>query len=133
MELIKGQYLHRPETDSITIMCHPYFMVNLIEPYLKLHSYIGLEAYNFVCNVFCGREHAEIYWNALLLRGKHLLGFASDDSHDPDFGHAWLEVKAKEKTYPLKGDERFLRIELRDASGRNFAYLDPIYPAELMF
>jgi len=85
---------------GIAIMCHPYFMINMTEPYLKYHSYIGLEAYNYVCEELCGRGNHEIYWDTMLYRGKKLLGFASDDSHKPQFGYAWIEVKAKEKTIP---------------------------------
>ena len=86
------------EIGGMAIMCHPYFMRNLISPYMQYHSYAGLEAYNFVCDEFCGRGHQEIYWDVLLERGKRLLGFATDDSHAADFGHAWIEVKSKEKT-----------------------------------
>jgi len=85
------------EAGGIAIMCHPYFMINMIEPYLRYHSYLGLEAYNYVCEEMCGRGHHEIYWDALLFRGKKLLGFATDDSHACQFGYAWIEVKAEKK------------------------------------
>ncbi len=85
---------------GIAVMCHPYYYANLISPYLRYHSYAGLEVYNFVCDELCGRAQSEIYLDALLLRGAKLFAFASDDSHEPDFGHAWIEVKAAEKTIP---------------------------------
>lgn len=59
-----------------------------------------MEAYNYVCEEMCGRGHHEIYWDAMLYRGKKLWGFATDDSHMAEFGHAWIEVKAKERTIP---------------------------------
>lgn len=85
---------------GLAIMCHPYFMINMTEPYLKYNHYIGIEAYNYVCEEICGRGHHEIYWDAMLLRQKKLWGVASDDSHAPEFGHAWIEVKAKERSIP---------------------------------
>jgi len=88
------------ETGGMAIMCHPYFMINMTEPYLRYHSYLGLEAFNFVCEDMCGRGNQEIYWDCLLYRGRKPLGFCTDDSHSKDFGHAWIEVKAKEKTVP---------------------------------
>ena len=81
-------------------MCHPYFMINMTEPYMTYHSYIGMEAYNYVCEEMCGRGYHEVYWDAMLKRGRRILGFASDDSHWPQFGYAWIEVKAKEKSIP---------------------------------
>jgi len=83
---------------GVAVMCHPYFMWNTIEPYEKYHGYIGLEAYNFVCDAEWGRGYHEIYWDVLMHRGMKLLGFATDDSHAADFGHGWIMVKAVEKT-----------------------------------
>jgi len=88
------------EAGGLPIMCHPYFMLNMTEPYLKYHSYLGLEAYNYVCEDMCGRGNHEIYWDALIHRGRKVYGFATDDSHAANFGHAWIEVKAQEKTLP---------------------------------
>lgn len=84
--------------DGLAIMCHPYFMINMTEPYLHYQNYIGMEVYNYVCEEMCGRGHHEIYWDAMLLRKKQLWGFASDDSHMPEFGRGWIEVKAKDKS-----------------------------------
>lgn len=86
------------EKGGLAIMCHPYFMINMMEPYRKYQNYIGMEAYNYVCEEMCGRGHHEAYWDAMLMRGKKLWGFASDDSHMPEFGRAWIEVKAKERS-----------------------------------
>jgi len=106
----KGRITYDPKTSpqqiiddvnsmgGMAIMCHPYFMNNLMEPYLKYHSYIGMEVYNYVCEELSDRGNQEIYWDAMLCREKRLLGFATDDSHAPNFGNAWIEVKAKEKT-----------------------------------
>ena len=88
------------DAGALAIMCHPYYYRNMTEPYLRYHSYLGIEAYNYVCDETCGRGYHEVYWDAALLRGRKLMGFATDDSHAPDFGHAWVEVKAKEKTVP---------------------------------
>ena len=89
---------HINENDGLAIMCHPYYMINMTEPYLKYQNYIGMEAYNYVCEDMCGRGHHEVYWDAMLYRGKKIWGFCTDDSHKADFGHAWIEVKAKERT-----------------------------------
>lgn len=91
---------HINAVGGLAIMCHPYFMINMMEPYLKYQNYVGMEAYNYVCEELCGRGHHEAYWDAMLLRGKKLWGFATDDSHEPEFGHAWIEVKAKERSIP---------------------------------
>jgi len=91
---------HLNEIGGMAIMCHPYFMINMTEPYLKYQGYVGMEAYNYVCEEQCGRGHHEIYWDTMLMRGKRIMGFATDDSHKSEFGHAWIEVKAKEKTVP---------------------------------
>jgi len=85
---------------GLAVMCHPYFMINMTEPYLTYRDYIGMEAYNYVCQDQRGRGHHEVYWDAMLYRGKKLWGFAADDSHRADFGHAWIEVKAKERSIP---------------------------------
>ena len=88
------------ENGGLAVMCHPYFMINMTEPYLKYRDYIGMEAYNYVCEELCGRGHHEIYWDTMLYRGKKLWGFATDDSHRPEYGRAWIEVKCKERTLP---------------------------------
>lgn len=85
---------------GMAIMCHPYFMINMTEPYLRYQNYVGMEAYNYYCQERCGRGHHEIYWDTMLYRGKKLWGFATDDSHPAEFGHAWIEVKAKERSVP---------------------------------
>ena len=88
------------ENDGIAIMCHPYFMINMTEPYLKYRDYVGVEAYNYVCEAIRGRGNQEIYWDTMLFRNKRLWGFATDDSHAPEFGYGWIHVKAKENTLP---------------------------------
>lgn len=89
---------HINEIGGLAIMCHPYYMINMTEPYLKYQNYLGMEAYNYVCEDMCGRGHHEVYWDAMLYRGKKIWGFCTDDSHKADFGHAWIEVKAKERS-----------------------------------
>jgi len=89
---------HINSVQGLAVMCHPYFMINMTEPYLKYQNYVGMEAYNYVCEEMVGRGHHEIYWDAMLLRGKKIWGFATDDSHAPEFGHAWIEVKARERS-----------------------------------
>ena len=85
---------------GLAIMCHPYFMINMMEPYMKYRGFVGVEAYNYVCEEQVGRGHHEIYWDTMLYHGKNVWGFASDDSHKMEFGHAWVEVRARERTVP---------------------------------
>ena len=47
---------HLNATGGMAIMCHPYFMINMTEPYLRYHSYLGLEAFNFVCEDMCDKK-----------------------------------------------------------------------------
>lgn len=91
---------HLNSIGGMAIMCHPYFMINMMEPYMKYQGFVGVEAYNYVCEEMCGRGHHEIYWDAMLFHGKKVWGFATDDSHAPEFGRAWIEVKAREKSIP---------------------------------
>ncbi len=54
------------------------------------YGYKGIEVYNYGSN-----SNAESLWDALLLRGKNIYGFAADDCHnDTTFDGAWVVVNS---------------------------------------
>ena len=59
----------------------------------------GLEIFNHVTQFGEGQADATPQWDRLLSHRKPILGFASDDSHrEESVGHAWLMVRAPQKT-----------------------------------
>ena len=87
------------------ILCHPYWSQLSINDMLSIEGYIGVEVFNSTCHFSIGKGLSQIHWDDLLVRGKHVWGFAVDDAHHHTSDHrptdvcnAWISVKSSELT-----------------------------------
>ncbi len=95
--------LNNYDEEILKIANHPNWLIeehHSIEKLLRFNGQInGFEIYNYTLEFDDGQADATWKWDRLLSMGMPILGFASDDSHkEDDIGHAWLMVKAEEKT-----------------------------------
>lgn len=85
----------------LTILNHPDWQPiphYSIEQLLETKDYHGIEIYNIVIERLEGTPLATGKWDKLLSRGKRVLGFANQDSHDtPDYQDCCNVVRAKRK------------------------------------
>lgn len=96
-----GKYLS--DRGNIAIYNHPVWSRTNIDDFGDLGEFIGLEVYNYSCDVENKTGYSDIYWDDLLVSGKKLMGFATDDNHNTiscgdSFG-GWICVKAKSLTH----------------------------------
>ena len=63
------------------IIAHPYWSALTINELLPLKGYLGIEIFNSSCLFSIAKGHALTHWDDLLIRGRRILGFATDDSH----------------------------------------------------
>jgi len=90
------------EQDALVILNHPNWQ--LVPHYRREQLYDcgpfdGIEIYNGVIERLPGYAIATDKWDALLMNGQRVLGFAADDSHtEEDIGRAWIGVRAAEPT-----------------------------------
>jgi hypothetical protein len=100
-------YVARQEARGyMTIFNHPYWSFNDEQDIACLDSIIGMEVFNYGCQISENTGCAELMYDLLLRKGKRLWGFASDDNHNlfpfdspanDSFG-GYLMVKAHELT-----------------------------------
>lgn len=59
----------------------------------------AVEIYNYGCQIMHDKGHGAYLLDGMLDRGHKLLATAVDDAHfkSPDFGYAWIELKAKSR------------------------------------
>jgi hypothetical protein len=74
---------------GFAIMNHPNWTANYnhcpLETLEALNGYVGIEIFNGVILLLEGSELATDKWDRLLAKGRHIWGFATDDSHShPD-------------------------------------------------
>lgn len=70
------------------------------EQIMELEGYHGIEIFSGNIDRLIGKSDATEVWDALLTKGKHCLGFASDNCHDLfDIGRAWIMVRANKREY----------------------------------
>lgn len=79
---------------------HPYWSGLTIDNTKKLNNYLGIEVFNFNCQVGIGKGLASVHWDDLLARNKQCFAIATDDAHFllPDAGGAWIMLKANNLT-----------------------------------
>jgi len=84
--------------DALVVLNHPNWQ--LVPHYRReaLYSiglFDGIEIYNAVIERLPGYAIATDKWDALLMNGQRVLGFASDDSHqEADIGLGWICVRS---------------------------------------
>ncbi len=65
----------------------------------KLQGYAGIEIFNGVILFHEGSELATDKWDRLLAQGRHIWGFASDDSHNDNHrGLGWVMVQTSDRS-----------------------------------
>lgn len=85
------------------VIAHPYWSALAISDLLDLKGYLGIEIFNSSCLLSIGKGYSTVHWDDLLVRDRHVYGFAVDDTHwhfNPlrpvDACYAWIMVKAKD-------------------------------------
>ena len=88
------------EISAACFVAHPWWSSLTHEDIMTVEGIIGIEVFNTTCARGIGRGASEVQWDALLARGKNLLGVAVDDAHchyDDLYG-GWIMLKAEEPT-----------------------------------
>ncbi len=76
-------YIARQEVRGyMTIFNHPYWSFNDEQDIACLDGIVGLELFNYGCQISENTGYAELMYDLLLRKGKRLWGFASDDNHN---------------------------------------------------
>lgn len=86
---------------GLAVLAHPHWSGNVVnEEFVQLEGYVGIECFNYACEVENHTGFGTIHWDGLLLHGKRVLGFATDDSHwqTNDSCGGWVMVKAPQLT-----------------------------------
>lgn len=103
IEIIKHEDLlrHMAATEALVILNHPNWQ---LRPHYRREEldaathFDGIEIYNGVIERLDGAAIATDKWDYLLINGRKVLGFASDDSHAAtDIGLASLRVRSKSR------------------------------------
>jgi hypothetical protein len=86
---------------AFAIVNHPNWFADwnhcLQEDLEKWEGYNGIEIYNGVIGVLAGSQYATDRWDRLLSKGRHVWGYANDDSHRAgEVALGWNMVQAKE-------------------------------------
>ncbi len=82
------------------ILGHPSWSFLTINDLIPLKGILGMEVFNSTCDLGIGKGLSSVHWDDILIRGKRVLGFATDDAHhftaEPfDAGKGWIMVKAE--------------------------------------
>ena len=87
---------------GISFIAHPYWHDLQLDDLLPLHGHIGIEIFNTGCWLEIQKGHSLVHWDALLRRGQHIFGLATDDAHwnYPDAGLGWVTVWAEQLDTP---------------------------------
>ena len=87
---------------TLVILNHPEWQLRphyRREELMALSGYDGIEVFNGVIKRLHGSEVSTAKWDFLLSQGRRILGYASDDFHQPsDLGHGWNVVRAASPT-----------------------------------
>lgn len=86
---------------GLAIIAHPKWSGNVVDrEFVELQNYVGIECFNYACQIDNNTGLADIHWDMLTLHGKQVFGFATDDAHwhIEDGGGGWVMVKAKALT-----------------------------------
>lgn len=89
---------------GFTIVNHPNWCHDFnhcpIESMVAWQGYLGMEVFNGTIGRLQGSPYATNKWDILLSQGRHLWGFANDDSHKPalDVGLGWNVAYLRDRT-----------------------------------
>ncbi|MGI5819388.1 MAG: PHP domain-containing protein [Armatimonadota bacterium] len=81
-------------------VAHPSWSSLTFADILPIEGIIGVEVFNTTCRRGIGRGTSEVQWDALVARGRKLLGLAVDDAHchyDDLYG-GWIMLRAEQST-----------------------------------
>lgn len=76
-----SDYLH--SRGCFTTYNHPVWSRVDMEEVVSLQNIWAIEVYNYGTAIECGEGQDTVFWDAMLKRGTHIHGFASDDNHNP--------------------------------------------------
>lgn len=125
------------------IMGHPYWSALTTNDMFSCWGYIGTEVFNTTCLYSIDKGYSMNHWDNLLVRGRNIFGFATDDCHNHFNDHrqndacqAWIMVKSKKLTiydimesikkglfYASRGPEI---KELKISEGKIFVATSPV-------
>lgn len=84
------------------ILAHPYWSALTTNDIFSCQGYIGIEVFNTTCYHSIDKGYSMTHWDDLLVRGRNIFGFSSDDCHNHFNDHrqndacgAWIMVKSK--------------------------------------
>jgi len=87
------------------ILGHPYWSALTTNDIFSCEGYIGTEVFNTSCLHSIDKAYSMTHWDDLLIRGRNIFGFATDDAHNHFNDHrqndacgAWVMVKSKKLT-----------------------------------
>ncbi len=85
---------------ALCFVAHPHWSEMSTRALEGLSGFLGVEVFNHGCDRENRSGLAETYWDRLLLEGKRVYGFATDDSHwrIPDHGGGWIVARSEERT-----------------------------------
>ena len=92
---------------AAAIVAHPYWSGLTLNELSSMCDFIGIEVFNSSCHHSIGKGRSDSLWDDLLIRRRHVFGFANDDCHNhfndhrpTDAAVAWNMVKAKSLSAP---------------------------------
>ena len=87
------------------ILGHPYWSALTTNDVFSAQGYIGMEVFNTTCHHGVDKGYSMTHWDDLLICGRDVFGFATDDTHNYFNDHrqndacgAWIMVKSKKLT-----------------------------------
>ena len=99
---VQDQAAYQPILDgyhamgNITLYCHPEWSSTPAREFEKLKGNFAMEIWNSGCALENELDDNAAYWDELLLKGIHISGAATDDSHDISHcGLGYVLVKAE--------------------------------------
>lgn len=95
-ELIK--YMNKK--GHFCIIAHPYWSRRNISEIANLSECLGIEVYNYICDLEYGCGCSNVYWDHLLWGQYRLFAFAADDTHIAEScANVFIKVKAAKLSY----------------------------------
>lgn len=128
---------------GVGFIAHPYWSCLVAHDLLGLTNCLGVEVFNYGCEIEIAKGTSSIHWDDLLVRGERYLGLAVDDGHRCgwDFYGGFTMIKAPELTreailealrqghfyastgpliHSLQVDDEAIRVQCSPAAAINF-------------
>jgi hypothetical protein len=84
------------ELGGFAIVCHPYWSGITSENIISLRDFIGIEVFNYSCEIEKGKGYSNVHYDEVLQNGREVFCFAVDDAHsEKDLYGSFIMVKAK--------------------------------------